>query len=119
MSSSSVECRGSTWSTMETFTLRELWGDEDVEKELSGVHRNRHVFEKLSHRKKEHDYLRAWDAIRNKLKSLRFGYMKAKQQNTTSGQERSKFPYFIQIDVFLKDHDLRRNPTFHPMLVQS
>jgi len=104
-SSSSVECRGSTWSTMETFTLIELWGEEDVEKELSGVHRNRHVYEKLSYRMKEHGYLRAWDAIRDKLKSLRFGYMKAKQQNTTSGQERSKFPYFDQIGFF-------RNTTF-------
>ena len=107
--SSSVECRRSTWSTMETFTLIELWGDEDVEKELSGVHRNRHVFEKLSHRMKEHDYLRAWDAIRKKLKSLRFGYVKVKQQNTTSGQERSKFPYFDQIDgIFLGTRPLTR-----------
>jgi hypothetical protein len=55
---------------METFTLIELWGEEDVEKELSGVHRNRHVYEKLSYRMKEHGYLRAWDAIRNKVKSL-------------------------------------------------
>jgi hypothetical protein len=93
---------------METFTLIELWGEEDVEKELSGVHRNRHVYEKLSYRMKEHGYLRAWDAIRNKLKSLRFGYMKAKQQNTTSGQGRSKFPYFDQIDVFIGTQPLTR-----------
>jgi len=34
--------------------------------------------------------------------------MKAKQQNTTSGQERPKFPYFDQIDVFLGTRPLTR-----------
>jgi hypothetical protein len=34
--------------------------------------------------------------------------MKAKQQNTTSGQGRSKFPYFDQIDVFIGTQPLTR-----------
>lgn len=95
------EGKGSTWSFMETTCLIDLWSDGKVESKLSGTHRNRHVYEKLSYQMKEHGYLRSWDSCRTKIKALRTAYMKAKLHNNTSGQERSKFSFYEQIDSFM------------------
>ena len=66
-----VDCtRGTTWSTVETLCLIDCWSDDEIEADLSGVHRNRHVYSKISYKMREHGYLRSWDACRNKVKSL-------------------------------------------------
>ena len=41
-----------------------------------------------------------WDAWRNKIKSLRVQYLRAKQQNNASGQEKAKFIFFEHIDKY-------------------
>ncbi|CAC5403649.1 unnamed protein product [Mytilus coruscus] len=93
--------RGNTWSLMETFCLIQCWADDAIEAELSWTHRNRYVYEKISYKMKEHGYVRSWDACRTKIRALRAQYLKAKQQNNTSGQERAKFAYFEEIDKFM------------------
>ena len=100
--SAMVDCtRGTTWSTVETLCLIDCWSEDEIETDLSGVHRNRHVYSKISYKMREHGYLRSWDACRNKIKSLRVQYLRAKQQNNTSGQERTKFMFFEHIDKFM------------------
>ena len=93
--------RGTTWSTVETFCLIDCWADDEIEAGLSGIHRNRHVYTNISYKMREHGYLRSWDTCRNKIKSLRVQYPRAKQHNNTSGQERAKFIFSEHIDKFM------------------
>ena len=61
--------KGTTWSTVETFCLIDCWTDDEIEADLSGIHRNRHVYTNISYKMREHGYLRSWDACRNKIVS--------------------------------------------------
>jgi hypothetical protein len=50
---------------------------------------------------RENGYLRSWDASRTKIKSFRVQYLRTKEQNNTSGQERIKFIYFQHLAKFM------------------
>lgn len=37
-----------TWSDTEVMNLTELWGEEDIQQQLEGAKRNKHVYDKLA-----------------------------------------------------------------------
>jgi len=39
---------------VETFWLIDCWIDDEIDADLSGTHRNRHVYEKISYKIREH-----------------------------------------------------------------
>ena len=51
--------KGNIWSMVETFCLIDCWADGEIEADLSGTHRNRHVY--------EHGYLRSRGDCRMKI----------------------------------------------------
>lgn len=80
-----------TLSMVEIFCLIDCWSDDVIEADLSKTHRNRNVYEKMSYKMREHGYLCSWEACRTKIKSFRVQYLRVKEENNTSGQERIKF----------------------------
>ena len=42
------EGRGMTWSREEVKTLLDIWGEDDVQLELEGVVRNKHVYDRIA-----------------------------------------------------------------------
>jgi len=56
--------RGNTWSMVAMFCLIDCWADDEIEADLSGAHRNRHVYAKNYYKMREHGYLHSCDACR-------------------------------------------------------
>ena len=65
-----------TWSKEETLQLIEIWGDDSVQAQLEGVHRNQDVFTKIAREMSESGFERTFQQCRHKLKKLKSEYIK-------------------------------------------
>ncbi|XP_011406090.1 PREDICTED: zinc finger and SCAN domain-containing protein 29-like [Amphimedon queenslandica] len=89
------------WSAEPTAALLAIWGDENVQKQLDGVARNRSIYEKISSKLKEKSFNYNWKQCRTKVKNLTQRYRKIKDGHTVSGTDRKSCPYYEQIDKIL------------------
>uniref|UniRef100_A0A1X7U4R8 Myb/SANT-like DNA-binding domain-containing protein n=1 Tax=Amphimedon queenslandica TaxID=400682 RepID=A0A1X7U4R8_AMPQE len=64
------------WSAEPTAALLAIWGDENVQKQLDGVARNRSIYEKISSKLKEKSFNYNWKQCRTKVKNLTQRYRK-------------------------------------------
>ena len=58
-----------TWSKEETLRLIEIWGDDRIQAQLEGVHRNQDVFTKIAREMSESGFERTFQQYRDKLKN--------------------------------------------------
>lgn len=97
--------KGEIWSEEECLALIYAWGDEEIQRKLSGTHKNADVYKKISRMMKESgDFDRDWKQCRTKIKHLKTEYKKHKDLLSRSGAGRGKEPkFFGQMDYFLGD----------------
>lgn len=60
-----------TWSKEETLRLIEIWGDDRIQAQLEGTHRNKDVYTKIAREMSEAGFERTFQQCRDKLKNLR------------------------------------------------
>lgn len=71
--------KGEIWSEEECLALIYAWGDEEIQRKLSGTHKNADVYKKISRMMKESgDFDRDWKQCRTKIKHLKTEYKKHK-----------------------------------------
>ena len=89
-----------TWSKEETLKLIEIWGDDRIQSQLEGVHRNQDVFNKIAREMGESGFDRTFQQCRDKLKKLKSEYRKLKDKQGKTGAGRIKdWDYFDPMDA--------------------
>jgi hypothetical protein len=74
------------WSPEETIALIEVWRDEDIEGQLSGIHRNIPVMGRVAELLRDRGYERTGPQCRTKMKTLKSDYKNIKHLNNRSGR---------------------------------
>ncbi|KAM4569199.1 uncharacterized protein PAE49_008784 isoform 1-T1 [Odontesthes bonariensis] len=86
--------RKTPWSELETRTLLEIWGEDNVQLTLRGCLKNRHVFEYISEKMSDHGFIRTTEQCYTRIKRLKYGFVHEKQE----------FKFFEEMDkIFRKD----------------
>ena len=67
---------GADWTAEETRTLISIWGQSQVQAQLDGVTRNRHIYEAIAREHVDAGYNRTWEQCRTKIKNLTQRYRK-------------------------------------------
>jgi len=103
---------GSTWNKEETLRLIEIWGDDRIQAQLEGAHRNRNVYMKIAREMSEAGYQRTLEQCRDKIKKLKGEYKKLKDKCGKTGEGRRNWDYFEAMDSILG-----HKPATHPQVV--
>ena len=90
-----------TWTDDETTKLLEVWGDDDIQRQLQGCKRNRGIYEKLSREMAAAGYKREAVPCREKIKKLKAEYKKVKDNNSKTGSARKTTKFFEKVDEIL------------------
>ena len=64
------------WDYEQTKALISIWGQNNVQRELDGVARNRTVYERISSVLRKVGVEKTWQQCRSKVKNLTFRYRK-------------------------------------------
>ena len=103
---------GSTWNKEETLRLIDIWGDDRIQAQLEGAHRNRNVYMKIAREMSEAGYQRTLEQCRDKIKKLKGEYKKLKDKCGKTGEGRRNWDYFEAMDSILG-----HKPATHPQVV--
>ena len=76
---------GSTWNKEETLRLIDIWGDDRIQAQLEGAHRNRNVYMKIAREMSEAGYQRTLEQCRDKIKKLKGEYKQLKDKCGKTG----------------------------------
>lgn len=85
----------------ETVKLIELWGESNVQEELDGCRRNKHVYEKISVEMGRNGFKKTGCQCREKIKKLKAEYKKVKDSNKPTGTDRKSGKYFSKLNKIL------------------
>ncbi|KAL2080720.1 hypothetical protein ACEWY4_024513 [Coilia grayii] len=103
-----------TWSAEETKLLISVFGEQETQKKLGGLYRNKNVYLDISKKLAEHGYSKTMVQCRTKIKNLKTAYKKAKDNNQRSGRNRATCPFYEDLNIILGDH-----PTSQPIAVMD
>ena len=101
-----------TWNKETTLSLIEIWGDDRIQAQLEGAHRNRNVYLKIARQMSEAGYQRTLEQCRDKIKKLKGKYRKVKDKDGKTGEGRNNWDYFEAMDSILG-----HKPATHPPVV--
>ena len=94
----------SVWGRQETLKLIEIWGDDNIQRQLEGCHRNREVYVRVSRLMSKSQFERTFEQCREKVKKLKKEYRRIKDilQETGQGRgEEMEWQYFEPMDKIL------------------
>ncbi|XP_075779510.1 zinc finger and SCAN domain-containing protein 20-like [Pelodiscus sinensis] len=105
------KCRAPSWSGAEIKSLLELWGEEEALQALKSRRRNAEIYGRMAEAlaQKGH-YPRTQDQVRSKVKELRQGYAKAREESSRSGAAPHYCPYYPELDQILGGSAEARTP---------
>ncbi|XP_075788868.1 uncharacterized protein LOC142829999 [Pelodiscus sinensis] len=103
--------RAPSWSGAEIKSLLELWGEEEALQALKSRRRNADIYGRMAEAlaQKGH-YPRTQDQVRSKVKELRQGYAKAREESSRSGAAPHYCPYYPELDQILGGSAEARTP---------
>ncbi|KAM9342037.1 ATP-dependent (S)-NAD(P)H-hydrate dehydratase [Pholidichthys leucotaenia] len=93
----STATRGSLWSDVETRTLLNIWGEQDIQAALDGSFRNSFVYRDVSRRLGAMGFDRTPEQCRVRVKSLKRQYLLAKEGNLRNNGQYHKICKFYDI----------------------
>ncbi|XP_008399803.1 ATP-dependent (S)-NAD(P)H-hydrate dehydratase isoform X1 [Poecilia reticulata] len=89
--------RGFLWSDIETRTLLNIWGEQDIQTALDGNFRNSFVYRDVSRRLGAMGFERTPEQCRVRIKSLKRQYLLAKEGNLRNNGQYHKICKFYDI----------------------
>ncbi|XP_075765652.1 uncharacterized protein LOC142820500 [Pelodiscus sinensis] len=103
--------RAPSWSGPEIKSLLELWGEEEALQALKSQRQNADIYGHMAEAlaQKGH-YPRTQDQVRSKVKELRQGYVKAREESSRSGAAPYYCPYYPELDQILGGSGKARTP---------
>ncbi|XP_075791311.1 uncharacterized protein LOC142830418 [Pelodiscus sinensis] len=102
------KCWAPAWSGPELKTLLELWGEEEALQALKSRQQNADIFGRMAEALAQRGhYPRTQDQVRSKVKELRQGYVKAREDSSRSGAAPHSCPYYSELDQILGGGEAR------------
>ena len=97
---------------LKVFKLIEVWSEEEIQEQLEGLKRNKHIYEKLSSKLRKDGYNKTGEQCRSKVKKLRPDYKKIKDNNGLTGRGRGKWRFYMYeaLDDILGNRPATRPP---------
>uniref|UniRef100_A0A8C7J6X4 ATP-dependent (S)-NAD(P)H-hydrate dehydratase n=1 Tax=Oncorhynchus kisutch TaxID=8019 RepID=A0A8C7J6X4_ONCKI len=89
-----ISTRGFLWSDVETRTLLNIWGEQDIQTALDGNFRNSHVYRDVARRLGEMGFERTPEQCRVRIKSLKRQFLLAKEGNLRNNGQYHKICKF-------------------------
>ena len=68
------------WSYDNTKALVTIWGQEDVQRQLDGIQRNRIVYQRVASELRKVGVEKTWQQCRTKIKNITFRYRKVSHE---------------------------------------
>ncbi|KAM4537984.1 uncharacterized protein V3H82_023750 [Fundulus diaphanus] len=95
--------RGQTWSHEEIKALIDVWSDENISELLVTTHKNSEIFKLISKEMGALGFTRTIAQCRNKLKKLRYQYIKIRDMIMKNGSSgvKDRFPWYDELDAIL------------------
>jgi len=75
----------STWSRSKTLKLIKIWGEDMIQEQLEGCHRNRDVYMRIACIMNNCGYERSFEQCREKVKKLKKEYQRIKDRLEETG----------------------------------
>lgn len=91
----------SNWTDSQVFKLIGVWGDEDIQEQLEGSKRNKHVYKSMAETLCVYGIEKTGEQCRTKVKKLRQEYKKIKDDHKETGNERKKWKFYDRINRIL------------------
>ncbi|XP_044280458.1 uncharacterized protein LOC123020605 isoform X2 [Varanus komodoensis] len=91
--------RGNNWAYTEVIDLLDIWGEQKIQKLLQSSYRNMDTFQVIASEMAKRGHERTAQECRNKTKTMRRDYKKAK--DNSSGGGRMTCPFYEQLDQIL------------------
>ena len=91
----------SNWTDAQVFKLIDAWGDEDIQEQLEGSKRNKHVYEKMATTLRTYGIEKSGEQCRTKVKKLRQEYKKIKDEHRETGNGRKKWKFYDRVNKVL------------------
>ena len=102
----------SAWSKSETLKLIEVWGEDNIQEQLEGCHRNREVYMRIARKLNDCGYERSFEQCREKIKKLKKEYRRIKDRLEETGRGRDEEVQWSYYDVM--DQILGHKPSTVP-----
>ena len=101
---------GATWSKAETLLLISTWGQDHIQRKLQECKKNQSIYEEVAQEMKDAGYNRTYQQCRDKIKKLKVEYKKEKDRTGKTGEEKSTWDYFQEMDSILGHKPSTRPP---------
>ena len=89
------------WTDSQVFKLIGVWGDEDIQEQLEGSKRNKHVYERMAKTLRVYGIEKSGEQCRTKVKKLRQEYKRIKDDHKETGNERKKWKFYDSINKIM------------------
>ncbi|ROL52614.1 Zinc finger and SCAN domain-containing protein 20 [Anabarilius grahami] len=96
------------WSDAETLILLQLWGNEQVQRNLQLCPHNGHIYLEISEKLNAHGYLRSAEQCHTRIKRLKISYRHCRDSISSPEAERIEFKFYdLMEDIFQKNASSR------------
>ena len=108
---------GSRWCESEVECLLEIWADDSIQSQLDTTHKNSEVFGAIRDYLEHRGHHRTMIQCRDKVKKLRFQYLRVRdalRRSGSSSNEKDKFPWYDAVDQIIG-----HKPSSEPSVLES
>ncbi|XP_042560597.1 uncharacterized protein zgc:113263 isoform X3 [Clupea harengus] len=89
------------WTDHETQTLIDIWGEDRIQRDLKGIHRNGHIFSMISKKMSTFGYIRTAEQCQSRVKRLKLSFRQCYENNHIPGKERVECKFYDQLEKLL------------------
>ncbi|XP_064795650.1 uncharacterized protein zgc:113263 isoform X1 [Oncorhynchus masou masou] len=92
--------RSVPWTDLETLTLINIWGDDKMQRELRGMHRNGHLFAVISQKMSAQGFIRTAEQCQTRVKRLKRSFRQC-YENNMKGREQVECKFYDLLERIL------------------
>uniref|UniRef100_A0A674B201 Zgc:113263 n=1 Tax=Salmo trutta TaxID=8032 RepID=A0A674B201_SALTR len=92
--------RSVPWTDLETLTLINIWGDDKMQRELRGMHRNGHLFAVISQKMSAQGFIRTAEQCQTRVKRLKRSFRQC-YENNINGREQVECKFYDLLERIL------------------
>ncbi|XP_054480641.1 uncharacterized protein zgc:113263 [Anoplopoma fimbria] len=104
------QSRKMPWSDLETRTLLEIWGEDNVQLTLKGCLKNRHVFEYISEKMGDGGFIRTSEQCYTRIKRLKHGFLHEKEDYKFFNEMNEIFGRELKVEDLVTDTSVTDEP---------
>ncbi|XP_045062838.1 uncharacterized protein LOC121580031 isoform X1 [Coregonus clupeaformis] len=95
-----IGTRSVPWTDLETLTLINIWGEDKMQRELRGMHRNGHLFAVISQKMSAQGFIRTAEQCQTRVKRLKRSFRQC-YENNMKGREQVECKFYDLLERIL------------------